>query len=540
MRKVFIFLFLWQSTAAQKVQILVPKEPVIIGNAFQVQFIFPNTLAIDNITPPVTDSIKLISGPNVYKGTATINGKQEAVQNVTFTLVASALGNVRIRETSIIFKNGEEIHTEPAVILVMPQIKASFNSRSNFTDLNLYKPTLKTDFDELISQNLFIKTEVSKKTCYVGEPIVATFKLYSRLQSSSEVVNAPSLYGFSVMDILSTNEAHHAIETISGKVFNTSVLRKLQLYPEQSGRLVIDPMELDNEIEFDDSLNETQPTIVRRAISSEQVPILVKALPAKKPNEYSGAVGKFRISAKLADTTIHTGQQGKLVLTISGRGNFIQLGPPHIDWPKEFDVFDPEVNDRLNKNLAPVAGEREYVYHFTLPKEGRYSIPPIRFFYFEPGADSFSSVQTGSLQVDVMQGSKGPLPETSQDQTKKPSRWWLFLFLLLPAFLLWWMRKGRETKQKSELPPLQQPMTFTEKLVAVDVSVLPDKEACLRLQKILTDAGKQYPLMNYDQKAALQSLLEDCQLLAYSSAEEEGKKEELKKRAIRLLLEIEK
>ena len=250
-------------------------------------------------------------------------------------------------------------------------------------------------------------------------------------------------------------------------------------------------------------------------------------------------MGKFRISAKLADARIQTNTQGKLVLTISVRGNFIQLGPPHIDWPKEFELFDPEVNDRLNKNLAPVEGEREYVYHFTLSKEGIYTIPSIRFVYFDPAADSFSSVHTGSLQVQVKQGIKELLPATSQGKSKKPFKWWPFLFLLAPA-LLWWMRKSRVKKQGTEVPPLQKPISFTDMLVAIDVSDLPDKDACLHLQKILTRAEQEYPLMNNDHKVGLQSIIKDCQLLAYSSAEEEGKKEELKTRAIRLLLEIEK
>jgi hypothetical protein len=83
-------------------------------------------------------------------------------------------------------------------------------------------------------------------------------------------------------------------------------------------------------------------------------------------------------------------------------------------------------------------------------------------------------------------------------------------------------------------------VSYAEKLISIDVSVLPDKEACLQLQKILTEAEKKFPSMERGQKEELRSICEDCQLLAYSFAEEEGKKEVLKRRAVRLLLEIEK
>src|SRR3569833_2108854 len=55
---------------------------------------------------------------------------------------------------------------------------------------------------EKIRKNLFLKVQVDKTTCYVGEPIVATYKLYSRLSSESKVTKRPSLNGFSVYDMV--------------------------------------------------------------------------------------------------------------------------------------------------------------------------------------------------------------------------------------------------------------------------------------------------------------------------------------------------
>jgi hypothetical protein len=263
-------------------------------------------------------------------------------------------------------------------------------------------------------------------------------------------------------------------------------------------------------------------------------------LPAKKPADYSGAVGKFTITAKVSNTKIATSQQGELLVTISGKGNFIQLGPPHIGWPREFEVFDPEVNDHLNKNITPVEGHREYVYHFTLGKEGSYTVPSIRFTFFDPASDSFSTLHTDSMHINAVKGDKQLLPDVEEITVKRSARWWLFLLLLLPAAFFLWMRRNRTKKPKIETPPPPKPVSYTERLIAIDVSVLPDKEACRQLQKILAEVEKKYPEMEHGQKEELKSICEACQLLAYSSAEEEGRKEELKRRSVRLLLEIEK
>jgi hypothetical protein len=126
-----------------------------------------------------------------------------------------------------------------------------------------------------------------------------------------------------------------------------------------------------------------------------------------------------------------------------------------------------------------------------------------------------------------------------ETETRPASKWWLLSLLLLPALAVWWMRSRRARQPKVIAPPSQKPVSYAEKLIGIDVSSMPDKEACLKLQKILAEAGKEYPSMSTAQKSELRSICEDCQLLAYSSVEEEGKKEELKRRAVRLLLEIE-
>jgi len=43
-----------------------------------------------------------------------------------------------------------------------------------------------------IQKDLFIKLDVSKTSCYVGQPIIVSFKLYTRLRSESTITDAPS------------------------------------------------------------------------------------------------------------------------------------------------------------------------------------------------------------------------------------------------------------------------------------------------------------------------------------------------------------
>src|SRR5215208_5806025 len=77
-----------------------------------------------------------------------------------------------------------------------------------------------------IRDNLFLKIMVDKHSCYIGEPLVATFKLYSRLQSTSEVIKNPGFYGFSVYDMVNLDDKLESLEIHNGNSFDVHIIRK--------------------------------------------------------------------------------------------------------------------------------------------------------------------------------------------------------------------------------------------------------------------------------------------------------------------------
>src|SRR4051812_46585547 len=101
-----LFLFFFQQLAAQKIQTVVPGQPVIVGTAFLVQYIISGSSDPVSIDTPVFDGIQLVSGPNIYKGNATIDGRSQPIQNVTYTLIAEKTGLLKIAGLNAVFKNG--------------------------------------------------------------------------------------------------------------------------------------------------------------------------------------------------------------------------------------------------------------------------------------------------------------------------------------------------------------------------------------------------------------------------------------------------
>lgn len=533
----FLLMLLSLETAAQKIRVIVPHEPVIIGNAFQVQYVLTDAAGFESIQPPVSDSIQMISGPHSYNGNMMIDGRMQPIRNITFTLVASALGKIQIRQVEASYKNRAAQITDAAFINVLPQYKASFNARSNYTDVSLYAPSSKADLDQLIKENLFVRAIVDKKTCYLGEAVVATFKLYSRLQSSSEVMNSPSLYGFSVMDILNTNEAHGAVENLDGRIYNTSVLRKVQLYPEQPGDLVIDPMELDHEIEFDDSLHAGNKIIEKRTTSTTPITIHVKELPAKKPVSYNGAVGQFQISVPKNYYELEKGQTGTISVIISGKGNYNQMGPPSIEWPGGFDVFDPATKEKLDKNKVPLKGWRSYDFSFAAEQTGSFTIPPLRFSYFDLQSGTFKTLSSDSIQVLVKERTKRNLREIVTPESKNRTwLWWpLLLFILAMSLFLGWHQTKKKKAPEKKLTEVRP--TLTQEIKAIDHSGLTDQAFGLQLQKLLVQARRTFRLTK-EQEDVVLSIIRECELMAYAPITK-GEKEGLIKRSLEILEPLE-
>ena len=541
-RLVFVsFLLITFCGYAQKVITIVPKQQVVVGTAFQVQYVITDPTNLLNIVPPAFDSVKLVSGPNYYKGNTAIDGKEEPIENITYTLVALHTGIVPIKGITAQFKNGTEQKGDDATITVVFPPQASYNVHSSYTDISLYAPTSKADLQKLIDENLFIKVNVSKKECYVGEPIVATFKLYSRLQSSSEAVKSPGFYGFSVLDMLDINEAHSAVETINNKVFNTSILRQVQLYPEQAGRLTIDKMYLHNEIEFDDPANKTKKTKVEKDLISNPVVITVKPLPAKQPDYYTGAVGNFTIEAHLEKDKIAANGQGKLLVTVSGKGNFTQFSQPSVQWQKGIDSFDPSITDELNKNIAPISGKRTYAFGFTTDSIGDYTLPPISFAFFDAASSSFKTISTDSLRLEVTKAHRSFI-NVNKAIFRKPGNYlWLIIPLLLVIVILFIiLNPARKKKTVPEIKPVAEPKpTYLQRIEVLDLDQLTDKQSCLEFQKILRDFINEHNLkLSLQQLQEINSMQSDCQLMIYSNVNTEGKKEEVRRRMVELFQSV--
>jgi BatD DUF11 like domain len=520
---------------AQKVQTIVPVKPVITGAAFQVQFVITGAADVRLTQEPSFEGLRVVSGPNYYRGNVVMNGMVQHVENITYTLVPETAGHFHISGISLI--------TPSALLLKGPDAYIEAIAPSGTTDkppyahVTFYAPSSREALNKLISQNLFIKAQVDKLIAYVGEPVVATFTLYSRLPSFSEVIKTPGFYGFSVLDMLDINEPRIGVETLNGIVYNTSVLRKVQLYPSERGKLTIDAMHVANEIQLEDSALHTVRE-VNYELVSKPVDIEVRPLPADRPASFNGAVGVFAIDGSLSTATMHRNEQAKLTIKLAGKGNFIQFGAPEIRWPRGLLAQDPVITENFKKDTAPLEGQRTFEYGFTADSAGDFMIPPVEFSYFNTHTGGFVTMTTDSLSLHVESSEEKHNILPAWIHKAKRHKGMIFLWSgigVLCLFAIAWFSKK---KKAPVMTGLSNSPDYIEQLQAVDIETENEGQICTEILAILHQAfSENGTVLTPSQEAEWKSLQDECHLCIYSGVNMEGKRSELKQRALALLRE---
>jgi hypothetical protein len=507
-----------------------------------------NATDIQQLRVPNFTGFKVLSGPNQETGMSTVNGVSKTY--VAFNFVIQPLkpgkfsfGNVSVQiagkkyssgPLKITVKNGQarSYSGQPQAGLSSPFFDPMEVTRppEAYSDYILRKGEHVAD---KVNKNMQLRLQCNKTNCYVGEPIVATYKLFTRLKSESKMTKAPSFNGFSVIDLLRPDESEYSKETLNGKQYNVYTVRKSQLYPLQDGDVELEAASLDNEVQFireeaAQSINVdgffngfgiSPDAVVTQAVTLISKPqmIHVKPLPlAGKPAGFNGAVGKFEIDAFFEKTSFSSSESGKLTINISGAGNLQLLTAPDIIWPKGMEGFDAVVKENIDTRQVPLSGTKAFEIPFTVDSEGSYQVPPIQFSYFDPQTESYHTISTKALPFTVTKGNgissalidSGSIVKKSvpfSKQLEKHGVWIIGIIALLLIFLLyrWQQQKAKIRKQKiiQQALAIKQRMEEDEKrfLAARPQNPLNKTEACLNSP----DCTGFYELLNAELKAWL-------------------------------------
>lgn len=558
---------------------IVSQPLVTAGESFQVYYVLEDIEKDNEFIPPVFKDFRLglVSGPYIYSGSVNGNNGSSPLKNFAFTLVATKAGRYIVPGATVKIK-GRLIKSDNVIIDVITRKDAFEKSARQERDDNASDYFLRPGEDpyEKMRQNLFMKVLVDKTSCYVGQPVVATFKLYSRVESKSDIVKNPGFYGFTVYDIINLNDNIATTETVDGKAFDVHTVRSVQLYPLQAGIFTIDAMEVINKCEFSKSVvyKKTEQEIkegvfekndppaksntvtYENNISTEKITIYVKPYPvAKKPAAFNGATGNFFIGASFKKTDLAKNEEGTLIITIGGKGNFTQLSAPIVQWPEGIETFDAVIKDSLDKTQAPLKGSRTFRFPFVANRAGSYIIPAVSFTFFDPDSNKYKTPEASIPEIKISNEEIKELPKkeatTKTADKKDNTSAWIYgsIFLVVLLIMLLQLRKTKKEEElvREKLLEKTEPVVSIEQLLqpAQFSLVADDGHFYSLLQKIIWDhLGLQLKLsgskMNKDdlykamkekkmeeQYRNLLAILQECEAATFTKAEFVHDKQEL-------------
>jgi hypothetical protein len=93
-------------------------------------------------------------------------------------------------------------------------------------------------------------------------------------------------------------------------------------------------------------------------------------------------------------------------ITFSGNGNLKLIQKPKIDFPPDFDVYDPKISNNLNYTVSGATGSKTFDV-LAIPRHaGTYRIPPVEFTHFDPAEKRYKTVRSDEFSITVTKDSE--------------------------------------------------------------------------------------------------------------------------------------
>lgn len=408
-------LLLFTAVTAQAEQtrfIMSTTNAVEMGQQFRLSFTLNERGNNLKLPPGLSDNFDILMGPSTGQSTSisTINGKttQEINFSYTYILRAKKEGSFEIRPASIEV-NGKVFESNSVNIqVVKPQSKPVQPQGGND------QPQESSQNIDLGKDNLFVRVALSKSNVYRGEQIIATVKLYVNPNipiSGFDEVNLPTYEGFYTQDIEIPQQINFSREVYNDKIYQVGILKKTILFPQQNGILTVEPFSMALLVQqqvkprsfFDDFFSSVRT--VKARMTSAPVTVNVKDLPPAPANFLSG-VGNFEVTSGISSENVTTNDAVTLTVKINGTGNIRLIKNPKLELPADFEVYDPRATDNVKTGDNGATGSKTIEYLFQPRFEGDYTIPAIKFVYFDPATAKYITKSTEQYNLHVTKGTE--------------------------------------------------------------------------------------------------------------------------------------
>ena len=408
---------------------------VDLGRRFEVRYEV-NDRASD-FRGPSFKGLSVLSGPMTSQSTSMsiINGKtsRSSTFGFTYILQADVEGTFNIGGASCTVDGkkitcpGFTITVEKGTQQAQPQQPNAYGGNSRQQQAYA-QPASSSNID---SKQLFARASISKSNPYQGEQVILTYKIYTQVSLSQyQIDKLPGNKGFWSEDLSKDGSVKQYSETVNGRNYQVAEIRRGALFGQESGKLTIEPLDLDVlaivqrqrrstgsiwDLFDDPFFNPTQA--VEKHLSTNSLTVNVRPLPGGAPDGFNGAVGKFSAKSGVDTREVRANEAITYRLTISGSGNLMLIDAPKLNFPKVFEVYDPQIDDKISRTNSGISGSRTFEWVLIPRSQGDYEIPAFDFAYFDPSTGKYATSHVDAISVHINKGDPNAMKNVTSNKS---------------------------------------------------------------------------------------------------------------------------
>lgn len=405
--------------------------PGVVAVGEQFRLIYTLNSKGEDFNPPEFNGFYVIAGPGTSynQSTQIINGKVTRIVSYIYTYILQSTreGKFTIPSATVVV-NKKQYSTNSLHIEVVKR-KTQSQTRTPATQSQNNQGPVNID-----NEDLFIRLLVNKRDVFQGEYLIATVKIYSRVNLSGfEKVDLPDFNGFYIREIEVPPLRSLERENVNGQIYETGILKKYVLFPQHSGNIVIEPIEIECLVQqrvqrtpqgfFDDFFNFDSFRNSKKFISSPEINIHVKPLPPGAPSSFTGTVGSVKMVANLDKSSVIENDAVTFKIILKGSGNLKLAEAPVVDFPPDFETYDPKVTTNLKAGASGTAGSITFEYLIIPRHAGNYRIAPVKYSFFDPDSKKYKNLVSSEFFIKVSKGEEGETGNIVSGFTKEDVRY---------------------------------------------------------------------------------------------------------------------
>lgn len=406
-----LFVFTILAVCADEVTFVAsaPKS-VVVNQQFRLSYKVNRVKAKE---PSIADipGFRILSGPNrsTQQSIQMMNGKMESTESVTFTyiLMAEKEGEYTFPSATVTV-DGEKVTSNTVNVKVLPEDK---NSSSSQGGSNRERVERNSSSTRIADDELFVRATLNKTKVFEQEAVLLTYKVYSLVNLTNLSNPTPDLKDFHIQEVELPRDKQFELDRYNDRNYHSIVWRQFVLFPQQNGKIEIPSLEFEGVVAvqtrrnmdpFEMMFNGGPSYVeVKKILKSNPLTLNVESLPAGKPVAFSGGVGKFSISSTISNTDLKTNEEITLKVIVKGVGNMKLIGAPQMEFPSEFEAYDPIINNKYSLKNNGFSGEKVFEYLVTPRSSGTFTIPGAKFSYFDIAANSYKTIESEAYTINV-------------------------------------------------------------------------------------------------------------------------------------------